>query len=278
MIKRPMRGGACPVACKLVTIVVAALGCNIPVHLTQSPHILIYRQSFVFCTAQTALRRNLIDAMFNLPPDDAPHAKEAENIVVRGSVYFRIVSVAGDRSAFTIEGHGWHRMYYGMTGDDDASKYLASANYRIIDNGPIHLSELRRASLVLKIIIQNNAYFSQSKDPATVQGKASVFLKIFLLKIAEDVYTLDFNREHLVGVGPPFSLDERGRIQPIGYMKFIPPSDERNLWDFRRTVPIATDYAGMMATRIGPRHGDPDPTTVEWLPESSCQHSRQGSL
>lgn len=278
MTARQTRGNACPLVCKLAAIAFAALGCNLPVHLTQSPHILIYNQWFVFCANQGALQENLINEMFNIPPEYAPHLKDVEKIAIHGSVYFRIISVPGDPSAFTIDGHGWHRMFYGMTHDNDASEYLASADYRIVNDGPIYVEELRRASLIMTVKILNKAYFSQQQQKlVTVQGGGSIFLKIFLKRITEDVYTLDFNREHIVGVGPPISLDARGRIQPIGYMKFIPPSDERNMWDFRRAVPIATDYATMMTARIGKRPEQPDFNSREWLPESSCQGHHQGT-
>jgi len=164
-----------------------------------------------------------------------------------------------------------------MTGDEDEGKYLASADYLISDDGPMYLSELRRASLIIRVIVFTKSYFS-TKHLETTQSEGEIFLQIFLRKLTEDVYTLDFDREHMVGVALPMSSHGPKRVQPIGYMQFVSPSDERNLWDFRRTVPVATDYAGMVTTRIGAHHEQPDLRAVEWLPESSCQDFHQGAL
>lgn len=277
MTARQTREQAWCLTCKLAAIVSTMLACSIPVHFTQSPHILVYTQRFAFCAEQDVLRKDLLEWMFGITPQDAPPAKNIEKIAIRGSVYFRVVSIPGDPTAFTIQGHGWHRMYYGMTGDEDSSRYLASADYQILDDGPIYISELRRASLVIRVIVLNKTYFSQP-DLTTMLGEGVVFIKIFLKKIADNVYVLDFDREHIVGVKSPIPSDGPMRIQPIGYMQLVSPSDEQNLWDFRQTAPVAMDYAAMMTTRIGASSGQPNPRAAEWLPEHPCQDLRKGQL
>jgi hypothetical protein len=277
MTVRATPASLCRLACKLAAIALTALGCNIPVHVTQSSHVLIYNQRFAICNNQSRLRKHLIDDVLGLLPEYAPPEKDIEKIIILGSVYFRVVSVPGDPSSFTIEGHGWHRMYYGMTDDKDAREYLASADFWIANDGPIYLDELRHMSLVIRVIVSNKSYFA-TPYLTTTRGVSEVFLRIFLRELAEDVYTFDFDRPQIVGIRLPIALDAQERIQPIGYMQFIPPGDERNLWDFRRIIPIATDYAGMMARRIGAPQRQPASRAVEWLPELSCPDPRKGAL
>lgn len=277
MIARPGRGSACRLACLPMAMVLAMAGCKVPVHFTQSPHVLVYSQHFSICANQSKLRDYLINNVLGLLPTFAPPPKNIDKIVIRGSVYLQIGSVAGDPSAFTIDGHGWHRMYYGETDDEDAQMYLASADYFIANGGSMYLADLRQASLVVRVIIWNKSYFSRAYLRAA-RNEGEIFLKIFLKKLANDVYTLDMAREHVVGVALPISSVGHKRVQPIGHMQFVPPTDERNLWDFRRTMPVATDYAGMVTTRIGAHHGQPHLGVTEWLPEFSCRELGQESL
>ncbi|TMQ14747.1 MAG: hypothetical protein E6J91_14705 [Deltaproteobacteria bacterium] len=74
----------------------------------------------------------------------SPQEKDIEQLLVRGSIYVRVVAVPGDQSSFLIEGHGWHVVYYGRTDDDDAFRFLGTAEYRLMDDGaPRQSSESR---------------------------------------------------------------------------------------------------------------------------------------
>lgn len=243
-----------------------ASGCSFPVHFTQSPHILVYSQQYTLCSDSDDIRKQLINSVFGTNPRYAPRRKDIEHYLIRGSMSYDVESIPGDISSFVIEGHGWHVVYYGRTGDDDTYRFIGSADYRIKDDGPFSFSDLERGSLTLRVFVVSSPSFAYP-----LQGTTEIFLRVFIKRIAANVYAIDHDREHDVGWRVA-SNGPRRFVQVIGHMQVMGRSDGQDLFDARHVRLIATDYSTLIAGRLDGPHRPADAPIVEWLPERPCEH------
>lgn len=254
----------------IALVIVHVSACSLPVHLSQSPQILVYSQRYTLCHTQKELRARLIEELFGVPSSKALPDKDIERVLVHGSLYLRLASVPGDPSAFMIEGHGWHRMYYGHMDNYDSFRYLAAADYQISDDGPIPFSELERGSLTIRVSVINKAVFT--KPIVAIQKKNYVFIHLYTAKIADGIYTVSHDREHEIGWRVS-SNGSRAFVQIIGYMQLIGMGDGRNLVDVRGVEFVSSDYPALMAGKLDVPRRHADVPVIEWIPARRCRDS-----
>lgn len=245
------------------------VACSMPIHYTQSPHAMAYSQRYTLCSDQKNLREHLIKDIFGAPPSYSPNSKNIDQLLVRGQINYLVrAAPGGDASAFLIEGGGWHLMFYGETDDEDAHRYVGSADFRLKDDGPLSLADLRRGSLVMRVSVISKASFTRPLH--AFQSNAEVFLRIFVKEISPNIYTIDYTREHDIG-WPVMTNGPRRFVQIIGHMQFIGPNDGRNLFDAREIRFIADDYAALEIGKLDAPHRPANVSFVEWLPEQPCK-------
>lgn len=250
----------------MLLVAVHAAACRFPVSFTQTTQLLAYSQEFTFCSNHRALRDDLIQRGFRIKLKYAPGPKEKERVRIQGSVQLHLSAVPGDLSSFTIEGQGWHRMYY-----PDDGKYLAAADHHLVDDGPLPISALQRGVLILRVRTLNKGLSIPERVP--VDTSIDLYLKVFIKQIAKGVYSIDYEKKHLVG----WPIDQHGSrdiVQVIGHMIFTSPNDGRNIIDLRRIESIATDYPQMMEGRLDPPLRSSTVPQAEWIPPEPCRESR----
>jgi hypothetical protein len=269
---RLWRASTCRIGGQPVVLLVTmfVLSCNFPLHFAQSPQILVYYQRYRFCRGQEKLRNLIIEHLMGIEAKESPKPKDEETLLVRGTIYLRIAPVPGDTSLVTLEGHGWHRLYYGQTEDDDAFRYLAAADFEVADTGPIALSDLSEQPLTIKVHVINHSRFHNGFKPRDAfYGTDYIYLLIYLRKIADGLYDLDYQREHPVGWrvaanGP------REYVQTIGTTQFAGSSDGRTLFDVRKIPPLAMDYPSLMKGQLDVPMRSVGERVVTWRPAYAC--------
>jgi hypothetical protein len=262
------RAGARRKTTTLTAMIVSThmLACSVPVQFTQSPQLLIYIQRYTLCSDQEHLRERLINEVFGADPTSIP-GKHIEHLLVRGSTYLRVASAPGDASAFMIEGNGSHIVYYGRIDGSDRYRFLGSADYRINDDGPLSISDLRRGWVTIRATVISTPSFTH---PHSLLSETIIFLRVFVKEVAPDVYIIDREREHDIGWRVQ-SNGPRQFIRVIGQMQLIGRSDGQDLLDVRNAKAVAADYPLLLNGRLELPRPAVDVPFIEWQPAQPCK-------
>lgn len=258
-----------------------------PIQITQTPQLESYTQRYTFCRDAPATRDRLDEQVLG-PLEYSPDPLPFEKIIVRGSVYFRIMLTPRDRKHFFIEGLGWHKIFYGdvdplpaqfrftfttefpwiqvsvVEGSDADYRLLGTADYRVEDDGPIPITRLGEGFLTIRTKVSTTSWYHREARYLTTE----IFIRVYLRELDDDVYTIDYGREHDIGIAVETN-GHRRLVRPIGHMQFATPTDGRHILDVRDLddIPLA-DYPATEAFEAAPATTTP---IVEWIPDAPCQ-------
>lgn len=292
----------------------SACGVSLPQHVAQAPQMEAYTQQYTFCAETSKMQVWLADKILGRT-EYSPNPLRFDTIVVRGSVYFRMMLPPNDDKHFFFEGLGWHKFYYGdvdpIVERDSAAEQepaphaafrvtslrlfdwaglwtvtlgeaepvaprrakkkprdvdyllLGKADYRIEDDGPIPMTQLKKGYLTIRIRVST----TDTNDSEARYQSSDVFVKLHIRRLAKKVYTIDYDQAHEIGV----AVKSNGRwrlVRPIGTMHFTTPPDGRHLFDVRHLerLPLATYPSGEAYEARPPL----TPLRVEWLNNVEC--------
>lgn len=267
------------------SVALACTGRVVPAQNARDLQLETYRQSFATCSEpQSDVFLGRVLGWVNrcdLPTE--PHgpwggylqrAKDGRLAVI-GSVRFSLHINPANPEEFLTEGIGRHIVYDNLT-----SELVASADYRIVDEGPIPLSQLDTGELIIRMKQRVVREFLQSRT--RYSHEADVFARIHVEKIADGIYGIDYGREHDIGipVRPMSPTDvasgQEVIVRTIGTMQFDAQLDGRKLIDLRHRRLVRDDYAEILRSsrRIQPSR---NAWTVRWCSHSACDSDPDGS-
>jgi hypothetical protein len=256
-------------------VVVAACSACVPIQQTRDTQIESYHQRYSFCKHEDA--EEAIDAIFgsankrrlkNAAVGWEYYIKVAENhhLEIVGQATFSLSLNPADRRQFYVEGFGRHVMF-----DKCSGELVASISFDIVDDGPHWVSELSDGELTVWLKQKTVREFRQDR-PRFVHT-TDVFVKIYVAEIDSMIFSIDYQREHVVGISIPRNAETYGdriAITPVGYMQFDGRRDGRAIIDLREidAVWLKDDYEtklrqkGLLPLKSRPK--------IDWLEAPKC--------
>lgn len=261
-----------------IAIALVVTGClQMPVQQARDIQIETYRQRFEFCDGGSAAVVNAIFGVRNQESLATQKGKGAwsyylemaakHQFEISGQIIFVLSLNPMNPEQFFVEGHGRHIIFNRCN-----HQLLASSTFQIVDDGPHWVDELTHGSLTVRLRQQTIREFEQ--DRTRYAHEVDVFARIYIKKVTGKIVTLDYAREHELGISIPSSIETYGdriSIRPIGFIQFDGKRDGRALVDLREigTSRIKSNYnETLRGAGFSPAGGGPK---LEWLPGRSCK-------